>query len=106
MRPDESQHGAQELEKSLADRIHEATAEALTILARQDTTARVTVIRGYLHLCTITPKRSYREALSRTLAELSEFAMERGRQHLAQKLLLLTDELRASYLSARRRVAE
>lgn len=107
MHPDEQHHGPLELEQSLADQIHDATAEAMTVLARPDTTTRVTVIRGYLHLCTIAPDRSYREALSRTLVELAEFAMERGRRHLAQRLLLLTDEIRASYLnSARRRAAQ
>lgn len=94
MHPDE--------ETSLINRIHAATAEALTMLARPDTTARVTVIRGYLHLCTITAKKSHREALCRSLAELSELAMERGRHHLARKLLLLTDETRSSYLASTR----
>jgi hypothetical protein len=96
--PLESQAHSPELADSIVRRIQEATDEALGLFARPDATVRVTVIRGYLHLCTITSKRTYVEGLSRALAEFSEFAMERGRHTLARRLLSMADEIRIVHL--------
>jgi hypothetical protein len=89
---------ASELSESIARRIHEATDEALQQLAREDTIARVTVIRGYLHLSMVARKSKYIRKLSVAIAELAEFVMERGRHNLARRLLILADELRRSSL--------
>jgi hypothetical protein len=87
---------APELSESIAGRIHEATDEALQ---QEDTIARVTVIRGYLHLSMAARKTKYIRKLSVAIAELAEFVMERGRPNLARRLLILADELRRSSLT-------
>ena len=75
-------------------KINQTVGEALILIPAEDTIVLVTVVSGYTELVSLNPaNRRYVERLSAAMFKLAEFLMERGRQSLARRLMLLRDDL-------------
>jgi len=78
--------------------INETAGEAMTLVPGEQTAALVTVVCGWAELASMNPNNgSYIPKLFESVFRLSEFMMERGRHHIARRLLLLGDDLKKNW---------